>query len=347
MCKSVRIVVLAILLVTLVGAHAVMAGGRAEPDVADEVLLGGVPTYLDRFDSFLLYSRGMEEKLDNLGVPYRYVLRAPPGGFSDHQGQRNIFDDMLALGADIIMTLPTSNEAQHESIRVIVDEYEVPLVITDYLDYAPGLSPPQNDHLVFFASYRHSDMGQAVADYVAANYPRGTKMAMIKGLPGVISEERASDDLHIANGMEIVYEHYADFNRELAYQAAENLLAARDDVELILGMNSTMAIGIVRAVEEAGMADQVDVIGFGGVIEELEAVAAGRMKATAGRNHFAVGEFMADVVIAYREGRLNELPKTFAAPITVYDSAEAIAADIDPRYFEMFSDELLEAIGQK
>ncbi len=344
MKKGVRIVALAVALIMIIGMVSLSAAQRRP---VDELLIGGVPTYLDRFDSFLLYSRGMEEKLEELGIKYNYVLRAPPGGFSDHEGQRSIFESMLAMGCDIIMTLPTSIDTQHASFEMIVDEYEIPLVITDYLEYAKGLDPPKNDHLVRFASYRHIDMGKAVAEYVAENYPRGTKMAMIKGLPGVISEERANDDAHLANGMEIVYEHYADFNRERAYEAAMSLLAARDDVELILGMNSTMAIGIIRAVEDSGMAGKVDVIGFGGVIEELEAVAAGRMKATAGRNHFAVGEFMAEIVVKYIDGTLDELPKTFAAPITVYDSAESIANDIDPRYFDMFSDQLLEMIGQK
>lgn len=346
MSKRIRIITIAMMLIAVLSLNVAVATGTTESE-DDKILIGGVPTYLDRFDSFLLYSRGMEEKLTELGVDYEYVLRAPPGGFADHQGQRAIFEDMLALGVDMIMTLPTSNETQHESFRIIVDEYDTPLVVTDFLAYAPNLQPPENDDLVRFASYRHSDMGKAVADYVAANYPRGTKMAMIKGLPGLISEERASDALHLANGMNIVYEHYADFNREKAYEAAQNLLAARDDVKLILGMNSTMAIGIVRAVEEAGLIGQVDVIGFGGIIEELEAVAAGRMKATAGRNHFAVGEFMADLVIAYRDGTYDQMPKTFAAPINVYDSAQAIADQIDPRYFDMFSDSLLEMIGQK
>ncbi|TVQ39079.1 MAG: sugar ABC transporter substrate-binding protein [Spirochaetaceae bacterium] len=350
MRTSMKVTVLVVVVLSVLAAQMAFGRGQTEPvdvEVVDEVLIAGIPTYLDRFDSFLLYSRGMEDRLEALGVPYRYVLRAPSGGFSDHTGQRAIFEDMLVIGSNIIMTLPTSIEVQHAAFEMIVDEYETPLVITDYLEFAEGARPLGNEDLVRFASYRHSDMGKAVADYVAQNYPAGTRMAMIHGIPGVITSERAAEELHLANGMEIIYRHFANFDREMAYRATQDLLVARPDVEVILGMNSTMAIGVVRAVEEADMLDQVDVIGFGGVVEELASVAQGKMKATAGRNHFIIGEYMADLVVAYREGRWEETEKTFAAPITIYDSKESIVRDLDERYYPMLGDEVLGLLGLK
>ena len=341
-------VCMVIVLVTGIDGIAAAGGeeGAAEQrEGGGQVLIAGVPTYLDRFDSFLLYSKGMEDKLNELGIDYNYVLRAPSGGFSDHTGQRSIFEDMMVLGADILMTLPTSIETQHAAWEMIVDEYRTPLVITDFLDFAEGARELENENLVKFASYEHRDMGQAVADYIAANYPPGTKMAMIHGIPGVITENRASEDLHIANGMDIIYRHFADFNREKAYEATDALLIAHPDVEIILGMNSTMAIGVTRAVEEAGMLDQVDVFGFGGIIEELQSVAASKMKATASRNHFDVGEFMADLVVAYTENRWEDMPRTFAAPITVYDSAETLGERLDPRYYPMLDEATLQLMG--
>ena len=343
-----RVLVLTIALLAafcLVGAFAEGQGEAEEAGEDDQILIGGVPTYLDRFDSFMLYSKGMEDKLNELGVNYNYVLRAPPGGFADHTGQRAVFEDMMVLGVDILMTLPTSIETQHASWEMIVDEYETPLVVTDFLDFAEGARELENEELVKFASYRHADMGKAVADYIGENYPEGTKMAMIHGIPGIITEERASEHLHEANGMDIIYRHFADFDREKAYQAAQNVLVAHPDVEIILGMNSTMAIGVVRAVEEAGMLDQVDVFGFGGIIEELQSVAAGKMKATAGRNHFDVGEFMADLVLAYRDGTFEDMPDTFAAPINIYDSAETMAEVLDERYYPMLDEETLSLMG--
>lgn len=323
-----------ILLLVVVGS--VFSAGEKAPLAERTILMAGVPTYLDRFDSFLLYSKGMEEKLNARNVKYNYVLRAPGGGFSDHTGQRTIYEDMLALGVDMILTLPTSIEIQMSAYRMIADEYNVPLIITDYLSFPEGAEIPKNMNNVWFASYSHKDMGIAVADYIKANYPKGTKIVVIKGIPGIISDERASNELHIANGMEIIYEHWADFDREKAYVGAQNALSAYPDVEIILGCNSTMAIGIVKAVEDAGMLGKVDVIGFGGIIEELSSIAQGKLKATAARNHFDVGEYMAEVVLAYRDGYTDKLEHVFQTPITVYDSKQSILDNIDPRYLELF-----------
>ncbi|MBE0478196.1 sugar ABC transporter substrate-binding protein [Candidatus Aerophobetes bacterium] len=296
------------------------------------IVIGAVPFYLDRYDSFMLYLRETERRLKELGVDYRLITRAPAGGAKDHIGQLAIIEDMVAMGVDYLAMLPTSIEMQIPAFGHVI-EAGIPLIITDYLDYIEGSDVPETDQ-EYFIAYSHSDMGKAVADYVKENYRKGVKMAIIHGIPGHITNERAAEHLHIANGVNIIYRHWADFDRAKAYAATLDVLVAHPDVEIILGMNSTMAIGVVAAVEAMGRLDDIDVIGYGGIIEELNNVALGRM-ITVARSHFHTGKAMADIIYLHSQGFKDVLRRSIRTPCLVLDSAQAIRDKWDHRYLEM------------
>lgn len=297
------------------------------------ITIGGVPFYLDRYDSFMLYLREAERRLEELGVNYELIASAPAGGAKDHVGQLAIIENMVTKEVDYLAVLPTSIEMQIPAFRHVI-EAGIPLIITDYLDFIEGTEVPETDE-VYFIAYSHRDMGRAVADYVKENYPKGVKMAIIHGIPGFITDQRASEDLHIANGVDIVYRHWADFDRAKAYQGTLDTLAAYPEVEIILGMNSTMAMGVVAAVEAMGRLDDVDVFGYGGIIEELNSVALGKMKATVARSHFATGKTIADIIYLHGQGFKSVLRRSIRTPVLVLDSAETIRDQWDHRYLEM------------
>ena len=71
----------------------------------------------------------------------------------------------------------------------------------------------------------------------------------------------------------IIYEGYGDFQREKAYAEVERALIAYPSVEVIVGMNSVMALGSMSALEADGKLDDVLVTGMGGQPDELEMVA--------------------------------------------------------------------------
>ena len=97
-----------------------------------------------------------------------------------------------------------------------------------------------------------------------------------------ISQDRGNG---VLKGMEevegftanIIYEGYGDFQREKAYAEVERALIAYPGVEVIVGMNSVMALGSMSALEADGKLDDVLVTGMGGQPDELEMVARGKI----------------------------------------------------------------------
>jgi ribose transport system substrate-binding protein len=64
-----------------------------------------------------------------------------------------------------------------------------------------------------------------------------------------------------------------------AFRAAEDILQAHPDLDVIFGINDETALGALAAIEKAGRVGQVLVIGFGGKEEAIKAVDEGRLYA--------------------------------------------------------------------
>ncbi len=64
------------------------------------------------------------------------------------------------------------------------------------------------------------------------------------------------------------------------YTATQNILSANPDLQLIFASNDGMAIGALRAVEEAEKKGQVQIIGFDAISEALNLVEKGDLLGT-------------------------------------------------------------------
>lgn len=87
-----------------------------------------------------------------------------------------------------------------------------------------------------------------------------------------------------------------------AFKAAEDILLAHPDVDLIFGINDETALGAVAAIEKAGKAGTVQVIGFGGKEEALKAVREGSLYADIITHPGQIGSQVIQLVDKYMQG---------------------------------------------
>ena len=154
-------------------------------------------------------------------------------------------------------------------------------------------------------------------------------MAIIQGVPGYITDQRTQIETHKANGMDVVTVQYANFDRVQGFDVTQRLLQAYPDVEIILAANSYMTLGAAEAVAEAGRTD-IDIFGAGGILEELDGILAGRIKAAWLRDPLDMGLGAAEAIIKHLEGKTEEIQLSFNVPIRVVDSYETIVEYVNP-----------------
>ncbi|MBE0478270.1 sugar ABC transporter substrate-binding protein [Candidatus Aerophobetes bacterium] len=318
-----KIVVMSLVaLLVLWGSSSVFAGLR----------IGYTPPTLDKADFMGQFEEGMIGRLDEwskeTGNEYTLYSRSP-ADHAAHHVQLQIVEDFLTIGVDYIVVIPTGYEIQRGAYRAINEE-GVPLIIGNYSDPFPK---EWGVHAIKFVGYSHADGGQAVVDYIAGRYPPGTKMAIIYGEAGKVSRERGAKEQHLANGFNVIYEDYADWDRVKAYDATERLLTAYPDVKVIIACSSAMAIGAIEAVEAAGLTGRIHIYGAGATIEELDAILRGRMIAAWFRDPIAIGRAAAEGIIKHYEGRQDEISYSWNVPIIMVDSYESIVKHINPITF--------------
>ena len=109
--------------------------------------------------------------------------------------------------------------------------------------------------------------------------------------------------------------------KDKSFKATEDVLQSHPDVTGIFGINDPSALGAVAALEKAGKAGQVKVVGFDGQPEGRAAIKAGKIYADAVQSPAQIGTGAVDDIVAYLNG--DDVPAKTLIPTTLYTQADA------------------------
>jgi ribose transport system substrate-binding protein len=140
--------------------------------------------------------------------------------------------------------------------------------------------------------------------------PEGGEVAAITG-PKVGANGK-NMDVALANllpgtGIELVANEETDYTTAEGYQKAREVLASNPDLRFIFSNYSGMTEGIVRAVRQAGLQDQVRISDFGGSRWALNALRRGEIEMTAIMLPYTESEQAVRAVFDHSRGR--EVPR--------------------------------------
>ncbi len=125
-----------------------------------------------------------------------------------------------------------------------------------------------------------------------------------------------------AVAIEIVAELEAGGARDSGYKAAEDALQAHGDLRGIFAINDPSALGAVGALEKAGKAGTVVVVGFDGQPEGKEAIRDGKIYADPIQFPVKMGEQIVAAILRHSRG--EELPPEMFIPTSLYRKADAL-----------------------
>lgn len=105
------------------------------------------------------------------------------------------------------------------------------------------------------------------------------------------------------SNMEIVGPFYSQSQMATALNQTTDILAANGDLVGIFGANEPTAIGMGRAIEQAGKAGQLTAIGFDGNADLQDMVKNGTLNAIAVQGSFQMGELGVDAIADILAGK--------------------------------------------
>ncbi len=148
--------------------------------------------------------------------------------------------------------------------------------------------------------------GALAADLIVSRVELEAEVAVIGGAADTTSSaDRARGFIEgvMRGGLIVVANQPADWDREHATEVATTLLQNQPNLRAIFAANDEMGLGVLAAVEAAGLADQVLVVSVDAIPEAVNAVRAGRLTGTVAQYPDEMAYLAVEALIKVIEGR--------------------------------------------
>lgn len=243
---------------------------------------------------------------------------------SDQQAQVSGSLDLINQGISGLIVTPVQPSALPATIDAAHDA-KIPVVIADI-----GTA---GDYDAYILSNNHNG-GELAAQHVIdqlSDQPGPHKVGVIELHAGsVVGEERVAGfvaTIEAAEGFEIVSSLDGNDTVDGGFAAAQDMLSANPDLNVIYAANDASAVGAQRAMETAGksVADGFILIGFDGSDAALDLIGDGLMSATVAQDPYGQGVRAVQTVLALLNG--EDPGYDDATEKTIFFPVELVNAD--------------------
>ena len=206
---------------------------------------------------------------------------------NDMMKQISDVEDMLSQGIDVLLLNPKDAKGLVQSTKAATAA-KVPVIIVD------STIDPSADYVTTVQA-SNSLNGMAVGEwFVNTMGDKDAKIGLISGEQGnIVGQERRDGVMQGImeaqlrkfgkSGVTIVGQGWGAWTQAGGLKAAEDLLTAHPELNVILGENDSMALGALRALEDAGRKNVMVFAAADGQKEALKLIQEGKYGAT-GRN---------------------------------------------------------------
>jgi len=314
----------------LSAAMAFATPAAAQDKALDVAIVSGISDITQFDGQFAAGVRDILEAYDGATVSVRNY--APSGGMEDEIGMDAILRDMVTLAPDYVLFIVVHWETVQDRL-VALQDAGVNLMI---VEFAPANAGPVKPFA--WAITDHTQSGRVTGASAAEKYCEKFEGEVVKAalFHGTASSEIGINRMDgiqeaFAAGLatcnkrvEYVQEVFANFNRELAFDYAQRVATAEEDLDIIFGANSNTALGIMEGLRITDRLDEIDVTGIGGQLEELAGICRGEILTAGVRNPRGQGQNAGRAVVNHFEGKPFE-EMNFAPQVTVSNCDEIFA----------------------
>ncbi|WP_404402076.1 ABC transporter substrate-binding protein [Pelagibacterium halotolerans] len=267
-------------------------------------------------------NRGAQAGIDGLDG-YTMTFDGPASE-SDIAAQVNMVENAINRGVAGIVLAPSDPEALVPAVQRAY-ESGIPVVIID-----SALAQGAEDYYQAFLSTDNNAAGQLMAQtMINAVGPEG-QIAIMSYVPGVGSEIGRvggfTDYIEANSDIEIVNTLYSQSQMATALNQTTDVLSAYPELDGIFGANEPTAVGMGRAIVQAGRQGSLVALGFDGNEDLQQFVRDGVLEAIAVQGSFQMGEMGVQTIASLLAGEeVEEFINTGVVLVTKdnIDSAEA------------------------
>ncbi|WP_319480003.1 substrate-binding domain-containing protein [uncultured Draconibacterium sp.] len=203
--------------------------------------------------------------------------------------------ELLANGVDVLVVVPVDQFAAAAIVEA-AHAQNVKVISYDRLI--------KNCKLDYYVSTDNVEIGSLQARYLTTIQPTG-KYALIGGAMSdnnsqllYLGQRNVLQPLVDRGDIEIVYNEFTNaWEEKEGYEHGKALLKAHSDVDAIIAGNDELAMGVIRAIKEAGKEDQILVAGMDADLRNLREIVAGHQTCTVYKPYEKLAATTADLAM--------------------------------------------------
>lgn len=259
------------------------------------------------------YAAGAEAAAKDLGVQLD-VRDVPTEG--DIKGQLDVAMTMVNQDYDAIVAASITNSNLIPAIAE-ANKKNIPWIVVSE-DQDQAILDQNNAYVTAKVRLSFYDEGVFVGQYVAEQLDGRGQVAIVEGMAGTSATrdrlQGIQDVFKDYPEISIVSSQPADWMRERAHDVAATMIQANPEVDAIIALNDTMALGVVAAVEQAGKTGEVIVTGDDGTPEAYEAIKNGTLDATVDGVAWQIAYYSVHAAVKAVVEKAKELPSYSLKP---------------------------------
>ncbi|MGY4688889.1 D-ribose ABC transporter substrate-binding protein [Salibacterium sp. K-3] len=210
--------------------------------------------------------------------------------------QTSNIEDFIQQGVDVLLVNPVDSSAVSSAIET-ANEEDIPVITVD--------RSAESGEIVSHIASDNVAGGEMAAEFIVEELGGSGNVIELTGSPGSSAANERGKGFHNIvdeeDGIEVVANQTANFNRSEGLTVTENILQSTEEVDALFAHNDEMALGAVQALQAAGMED-VMVVGFDAIDDAVEAIEEGSMAATIAQQPQVIGETAVETAVSVDSG---------------------------------------------
>lgn len=242
--------------------------------------------------------KGAQEKAAELGVTLDIF-----DGKQDQATQTSQIEQCISSGYDGILVEPISVDGIVPAVKA-ANEAGVPVITV--VQTMSG----QDEYAEAYRGGNDTNAGKLQMESVVDLLEGKGSIAVLYGPMGSDGQlaRKAGYDEVLANypDVKVEFAETANWVTEEALSLVENWLSTGTEINAIVAQNDGMAMGALKAVEDAGMQDEIIVVGVDAVDDALQAIADGRLTGTISQDAPGQGALGVEAMVQVLNGEKVE-----------------------------------------
>lgn len=242
----------------LAAACALVAGGQAIAAAPAPLTLGvAIPTATHGFTAGIVWWANQAKRELEAANPGLKVIVKAAGSTPE---QANQVQDLLVVNKMNALVLLPLESASLTQPAAQVKNKGVYVTVVDR-----GLTNPSAQNA--YVAGDNTAFGRLAAGYLAKQLNGKGNVVVLRGMPSTIDNERVNafnDEIRKTPGIKVLDAKYGNWNRDDAFKVMQDYLTRFKQIDAVWAADDDMAIGVLKAIEQARRSDIKEVFGGGG-----------------------------------------------------------------------------------